>query len=309
MNGTNLRDYISLFELEGEIDSYREQLYAEGRNLLLKFNHLIDIVRENTNLSLTQLANIFEISTKQFRKWRNGESPIPLRVLKIICQLCNVNQHNIEEEIDFISSSRGIGINIPTKITPLLIEVLGRFSGDGSCGIYDGEYKWSIKEEGKRLVRTNLRDMETLFGIRGEYIDNGSYAENLIRSKPLTLLFQRIFNYHPFFEKTYDIRPPHFLNDICWEHRKYFTTGLIDTEGSFYYYNQSYYFEIHMVNSYLLDEVAKAFDEYGIPFNYKTRNNGNFQILSYGRININLINELFEIKNDKHLRKLATWDF
>lgn len=303
----NLRDYISIVDLERDrILNYREQLYARGRNLLLKFNHIIELIREQHNLSLNQLAKDFGVSVKQLRKWRYGETPIPLRILKMLTE-GNSLQMDIENEIEYISSSRGKKVKIPRKISPLLIEILGRFSGDGSCGIYNGDYKWSLKEEGKRFVRANLRDMETIFGIGGIYIDYDTYAENLIRSKPLVLLFQQIFDYTEGFEKTYHIEPPYFLDYIDWDNRKLFTTGLIDTEGSFYYTNQSYYFEIHMVNEYLVNEVALAFDEFDIPYNYKQRSNNRFKLISYGKVNCSLILDTFEIKNEKHLIKLADW--
>jgi hypothetical protein len=120
-------------------------------------------------------------------------------------------------------------------------------------------------------------------------------------------LFQQIFDYTEGFEKTYHIEPSSFLDFTDWDDRKFFTTGLIDTEGSFYYTNKSYYFEIHMVNKYLLGEVAEAFDEFGIPYYYKLSKKNDFKIISYGKDNSNLILDIFEIKNEKHLRKLAKW--
>ena len=190
----------------------------------------------------------------------------------------------------------------------MLIEILGRFSGDGSCGVYNGDYKWSLKEEGKRFVRLNSRDMQTIFGNGGVYIDHDTYAENLIRSKPLVLLFQQIFNYTDFFDKTYNAIPPYFLDDINWNCRKFYTTGLIDTEGSFYYSNKAYHFELHMVNEWFVNEVAYAFEEYKIPYNKKQTKSGNHKLISYGKQNCSLIADIFEVKNEKHLKKLIEWD-
>lgn len=304
----NLRDYISITELERNISSdYREQLYASGRNLLLKFNYTIDLLKQQYKINLKQVAEIFDVSEKQLRCWRYGDSPIPLRILKFLSEKNGFITNELENEIDFVSSSRGISIIIPRKISPLFIEILGRFSGDGSCGKYNGDYKWSLKEEGKRFVRINSRDMETIFGIGGKFIDYGTYAENIIYSKPLVLLFQQIFDYTEEFKKTYYIEPPYFIDDIDWNTRKYFTTGLIDTEGSFYYTNQSYYFEIKMVNYRLINEIIEAFDQFGIPYNYKEKKKGKFRVISYGIINCSLISEIFEIKNEKHLGKLAKW--
>ncbi len=304
----NFRDWIDLFELEQDIpNKYREQLYVSGRNLLLKFNHLVELLIERNNIDYSELATLFNVSDKQLRNWRTGKTPIPLRILKFVSNQDGIDKRMIENEIDYILSSRHIQINIPRTVSSLLIEILGRFSGDGSCGMYDGDYKWSFKEEGKKFVNQNLRDMETIFGIGGTYIDYGTYAENLIRSKPLVLLFQQIFDYNKDFKKTYDVDLPFFLYTVDWEYRKYFTTGLIDTEGSFYCSNQSYYFEIHMVNKHMINEVANAFSEYGIPYNRKHRNYQEFKLISYGRSNCNLISEIFEIKNEKHIRKLINW--
>jgi hypothetical protein len=305
----DFRDFISIFNLEDEIpQNYREQLYASGRNLLLKFNHMIEITKEKYEISLTDLARNFRVSMKQLRNWRIGKTPIPLRILNTLTELGGIDENFIETEIDWLSSSRGIQTKIPRRISPLLIEILGRFCGDGSCGNYDGDFKWSLKEEGKRFVRLNSRDMQTIFGNGGVYIDYNAYAENLIRSKPLVLLFQQIFEYTDDFDKTYDIFPPYFLEQINWNYRKFFTTGLIDTEGSFYYSNKSFYFELHMVNESLVDEVSNAFNEYRIPYNRKQTKMGNFKLISYGRANCSLISDIFEIKNEKHLKKLIEWD-
>lgn len=305
----SFRDYICIFDLEPIIpENYREQLFVSGRNLLLKFNHLIELVQENYKLTLTDIANNFRISTKQLRSWRIGNSPIPLRILNELAELSGINESNLEIEIEFITSSRGIQTKIPRTISPMLIEILGRFSGDGSCGVYNGDYKWSLKEEGKRFVRLNSRDMQTIFGNGGIYIDYGTYAENLIRSKPLVLLFQQIFDYSDFFDKSYDIEPPFFLDCINWNLRKFYTTGLIDTEGSFYYSNHAYYFELHVVNEWLVEEVANAFKEYRIPYNRKYTKYGKFKLLSYGKQNCSLIADIFELKNEKHLKKLIEWD-
>ena len=305
----DFRDFICIFDLEVDIPrNYREQLYASGRNLLLKFNHMIEITKDRYNITLSDLAVNFHVSMKQLRNWRTGKTPIPLRILNILAELGGINDKFIETEIDWISSSRGIQTKIPRRVSPLLIEILGRFSGDGSCGNYDGDYKWSLKEEGKRFVRLNSRDMQTIFGNGGIYIDYCTYAENLIRSKALVLLFQQLFEYTDDFDKTYDISPPYFIDQINWNHRKFFTTGLIDTEGSFYYSNQTYYFELHMVNLSLVDEVSNAFDEYRIPYNRKHTKSGNFKLISYGRDNCSLISDIFEIKNEKHLKKLIDWD-
>lgn len=306
---TNFREFICIFDLENKVPrNYREQLYVSGRNLLLKFNHIIEVIKENYNMTLSDLAENFQISTKQLRNWRIGKTPIPLRTLSELTELGGIDENAIEAEIDSISSSRGIQTRIPRKISPLLIEILGRFSGDGSCGEYDGDYKWSLKEEGKRFVHLNSRDMQTIFGNGGVCIDYDTYAENLIRSKPLVLLFQQIFEYTDTFNKSYDIIPPFFLDFINWNQRKFFTTGLIDTEGSFYYSNQTYYFEIHMVNKTLLNEVANSFNEYRIPYKRKSTKSGNFKLISYGKDNFSLISDIFEIKNEKHLRKLIEWD-
>jgi transcriptional regulator with XRE-family HTH domain len=308
MEKLDFRDWIDLFDLEPDIPiNYREQLYVCGRNLLLKFNHLVELLIERNNLSYSKLAKLFNVSDKQLRNWRTGKTPVPLKILKIVSNQYGVDKKKIENEIDYISSSKQIKVNIPRTITPLLIEILGRFSGDGSCGVYQGDYKWSFKEEGKKFVNQNLRDMELIFGISGTYIDYGTYAENLIRSKPLVLLFQQIFDYENDFEKTYEITLPFFLYNIDWEYRKYFTTGLIDTEGSFYYSNQSYYFEIHMVNKNMIMEVANAFDAFGIPYKRKHRNFEEFKLISYGKLNCSLISDIFEIKNEKHIRKLINW--
>ncbi len=305
----DFRDYICIFDLEIEAPrNYREQLYASGRNLLLKFNHMIELVKENYKMTLSDLSGNFRVSIKQLRNWRIGTTPIPLRILNELVELGGIDENFIETEIDYLSSSRGNQTKIPRKISPMLIEILGRFSGDGSCGEYDGDYKWSLKEEGKRFVRLNSRDMETIFGNGGVYIDYNTYAENLIRSKPLVLLFQQIFEYTDVFNKSYDILPPYFLDFLNWNHRKFFTTGLIDTEGSFYYSNHSYYFELHMVNKSLVDEVANAFGEYRIPYNRKHTKSGNFKLITYRRDNCSLISDIFEIKNEKHLRKLIEWD-
>lgn len=214
----------------------------------------------------------------------------------------------LETNIDYISSSRGIKIKIPQKITPKLIEIFGRFCGDGSCGIYNDNYKWSLKEEGKNLIYINSNDVKEVFDISGEIFDYGTYAENVISSKPLVLLFQQIFQYSDTFHKTYDIKPPNFLNLLHWNIRKHFTTGIIDTEGSFYYTNQSYYFEVHMVNRPIIDEVANAFSYFDIPFTIKEQKKNDIHLISYGKSNYFLIYELFEIKNNKHLKKLRNWN-
>jgi hypothetical protein len=269
---------------------------------------MVELIKESYEITLSDLASHFHVSIKQLRNWRIGKTPIPLRILKVLSESNGINECSIESEIDFLTSARGNQTKIPRRISPTLIEILGRFSGDGSCGEYNGDYKWSLKEEGKRFVRINSRDMQTIFGNGGIYVEYDKYAENLIRSKPLVLLFQRIFKYTEDFDKTYDISPPYFLDLIDWNLRKFFTTGLIDTEGSFYYSNQTYYFELHMVNHNLLDEVATAFDEYRIPYKKKYTKSGNFKLISYGRDNCTLISDIFEIKNEKHLRKLIEWD-
>lgn len=305
----NLKDYINILDLiPNKKLPYREQLYATGRNLVPLFNQYVEKIKRNSNASLTQIANNLEISIKQFRKWRNGMSPIPLRILQNFSGE-NINvKKSFENAIDYISSSRGIRVKIPQQISPLLLEIFGRFSGDGSIGAYkNGEYRFRLKEEGKQLVKQHLIDMNRIFEINGTYTDYGNYAQAEILSKPLVRLFQQIFDYDDDFNKTYYGKPPPLLKNTEWYLRKYYTTGLIDTEGSFYYTNQSYYFEIHMVNKYFINEVAEAFNAVGLQYNYYKLPNKTIRIRCYNRINCNLIKNIFEIKNDKHLTKLKSW--
>lgn len=306
----NFRDFIDIFALEPtKPNNYREQLYITGTVFPLLFNQLMEKIRNDNNLTYAQIADHIGISDKQFRAWRNGSSPIPISALKTLSKSNQRLRDKLEHDISYISSSRGVSISIPRNFSPEMIEIFGRFCGDGSCGAYDGDYKWSLKEEGKNLLYINYDDMKNVFQIEGKVIDYGSFAEYLVRSKPLVLLFQQIFRYHSGFKKTYDIEAPDFLQILDWNLRKYFTTGLIDTEGSFYYTNQSYYFEIHMVNRSLLNEVSYAFDQFGIPYNYKKGNRNDFKIISYNKLNCELIADTFDIKNEKHLNKLRSWGF
>ena len=122
-------------------------------------------------------------------------------------------------------------------------------------------------------------------------------------------MFQQIFEYKKEFKKTYDGKPPKFLKEIDWHTRKYFTTGLIDTEAGFYLSQGHYYFDITMVNKYFMGEIAEAFDIYAIPYkSYIVKNEkykDRIKIRSYGRFNCRLIKEIFNIKNEKHLKKLV----
>jgi hypothetical protein len=63
-----------------------------------------------------------------------------------------------------------------------------------------------------------------------------------------------------------------------------------------------------MVNECLVDEVASAFDEYRIPYNRKQTKSSNFKLISFGKKNCSLIADIFEIKNEKHLKKLIEWN-
>jgi len=304
-NAHYFRNDINIFEFKGNLsEKQREQIYANGKNLFQLFDQYITKFKQQEGLNFSEIATKFNISEKQLRAWRIGRSPIPLKALKTITKELNIDKKIIENEIEELSSSRGNPIKIPRITTPKLVEIFGRYCGDGSCGIYKGgDYKFSLKEKGKEFVKLHSEDMNSIFGIKGGVINYANSSENVIRSKPLVLLFQKIFEYKDDFNKTFDIKPPHFLKDLDWIIRKHFTTGLIDTEGSFYYDNssQAYFFEIKMKNSYLNNEVKTAFDEFGIPYNYYQPRPNTYRIRISNRWNIKLIKEIFEPKNKRHL--------
>jgi len=305
----NFYQYIDILNLEQEeISNYRQELFAVGKNLPKILEIIIQKIRIKSNLTLSQIASSLSITDTHLRRLRRGNSPIPLRILNHLSKNNENLRIKIKENIEYIASSKGVKIRIPKKITPLLIEILGRFSGDGSCGCYDNDYKWSFKEEEKSFVRKNIKDVYKIFDIEGKFIDYNTWAEHEIKSKALVLLFYQFFPGIKAEIKTYSGKPPCIIYNINWNLRKYYTTGLIDTEGSFSFYNHSYIFEIKMANPYFIREVECAFIEFGIPYIYKAlRNNTIHRIRVFNKINLSLIKEIFKIKNKKHLRKFKSW--
>jgi transcriptional regulator with XRE-family HTH domain len=114
---------------------------------------LITLVQQKANLSLSNTAKRYKVSRKQLRAWRTGRSAIPIRVLRQITSELGEKASSVVRLIDELSGSKGAKILIPRAITPTLVEILGRFCGDGSCGIYDdGTCKFSLKEASASFV-------------------------------------------------------------------------------------------------------------------------------------------------------------
>jgi intein-encoded DNA endonuclease-like protein len=218
----------------------------------------------------------------------------------------------MQDLIEGLSSSRGSTILIPRSISPTLVEILGRFCGDGSCGIYDSSnYKFSLKERSGSFVELHSRDMKEIFAVKGRVVHYPRVSENVIYSKPLVLLFQQLFKYRDGFHKSLHVKPPELLDNLDWDLRKGFTTGLIDTEGSFYYdqSTRTVIFEIKMINSSLIQEVEKAFKEFDIQFNYSALPKADptiFRIRSYGKKTLRLLKDVFEPKNQRHLSQFQS---
>lgn len=310
----NFRHYVRILELEdSSFLAQRAQLYARGKDLSDQFDQLIDQIKQQTNLTISKIAKKYQISEKQLRSWRKGRSAIPVTILKQISKELNIDPGAIENNIDELSSARGQKIKIPRIIDSTLLEILGRFCGDGSCGCYEGTYKFSLKEKGKEFVELHSQDMKKIFSLKGKVVVYPNVAENLIYSKPLVLLFQRIFQYRPGFQKSLNVKPPLFLRKVDWETRKSFTTGLIDTEGSFYSdtANRTVTFEIKMKNRFLIDEVRRAFDRLGVAHNYYATPKDDpliFRVRSYGKDSLHKIREVFELKNKRHLKQLERFN-
>jgi len=309
----DFRKYVDIFSLEGNrLQTQRKQVYARGEELSSEFDKLITRIQQKANLSVDNIAKRCKVSRKQLSAWRTGRSAIPIRVLRQITSELGEKASSIVRFIDQLSGSKGAKILIPRTITPTLVEILGRFCGDGSCGIYGNEtYKFSLKESAS-FVTLHSQDMARIFGIQGKVKHYPRVSENVIHSKPLVLLFQRIFGYRAGFHKSLHVKPPRFLEDLNWRTRSRFTTGLIDTEGSFYKdrSTRTITFEIKMRNSSLIREVGMAFKELGIHYNYYSRPKGNpttFRIRSYGRESLRLLKDAFEPKNQRHLSQLTSF--
>jgi DNA-binding transcriptional regulator YiaG len=307
------RKYVDIFALEDtSTDTYRKQLYANGRLLPKRFNELITQYKRQMNVSFSELSKEYNISEKQMRAWRTGRTALPLRALKQLTSELHINPQSLQKLIDGLSSSRGSTILIPRLISPTLVEILGRFCGDGSCGIYDGSnYKFSLKERNGNFVELHSQDMDKIFAIKGRVVHYPRVSENIIYSKPLVLLFQQLFKYKDGFQKSLHVKPPELLDDLDWGLRKGFTTGLIDTEGSFYYdqSTRTVIFEIKMINSSLIQEVGKAFKEFDVQHNYSSFPKDNptiFRIRSYGKKTLRLLKDAFEPKNQRHLNQFQS---
>jgi len=305
--GNNFREYFRIFDLASDtvLDSKRN-LYASGKHLPQFFDRIVRLLRRDYNMTMQEIAQSLKISYKQLRAWRKGRAPIPLNILKYITRKLNIDKRIVENKIDELSSSKGSKIKIPLHISAKLINVLGRFCGDGSCGVYGGKtYKFSLKERSRNFVELHAKDMEELFGVRGKVVTYHNFSENVIYSKPLVLLFCNIFQYHTDFTKTYDVKIPEFIKKTVWNKRVNFTRGLIETEGTFYYNKstKSIVFEIKMRNKHLIEEVKEAFENFQIPYNYYSMNNI-FRIRCYGKNTINLIRNIIQPKNERLLNQL-----
>ena len=309
----NFRNYVDILSLDKtRSKTYRKQLYAFGRLLPKRFNELITQYKRQMNVSFSELSKQYSVSEKQMRAWRTGKTGIPLRALNQLISELRINPHSIQDLIEGLSSSRGSTILIPRLISPTLVEILGRFCGDGSCGIYDGSnYKFSLKETNVNFVELHSQDMNSIFAIKGRVVHYHRVSENVIYSKPLVLLFQQLFKYKDGFQKSLHVKPPELLDDLDWSLRKGFTTGLIDTEGSFYHdqSTRTVIFEIKMINSSLIQEVGKAFKEFDIHYNYFSFPKNKpmiFRIRSYGKKTLRLLKDVFEPKNQRHLNKFQS---
>jgi hypothetical protein len=266
---------------------------------------------------LINIAKNFGVTDKQLRAWRKGRSAIPLKVLKNLSEELNYNLSKIEENIEYISSSKGKKVIIPKKITPKLIEILGRFCGDGSCGIYgqptSKDYKFSFKEKEVDFVKIHAEDMNNVFGIKGAVINYNNYAENIIRSKPLVLYFMKIFGYKKNFNKTRDGKLPSLMKRISWPERKFFTTGLIDTEGCFYKNKENtIFFTIKMIINNYINEIKQGFDFFQIPYTsaeYKEKKTTFYYIRVLRKTAIPQIIKIFELKNKRHYNRLKRFGF
>jgi hypothetical protein len=155
--------------------------------------------------------------------------------------------------------------------------------------------------------------MKEIFGIKGKVINYPNVAENVINSKPLVLLFQQIFKYTEGFHKTFSVKPPSFLRSLNWAERKYFTTGLMDTDGSFYYdkSTRTVMFEIKMKNPYLIEEVRFAFNVHNINYDYRAypiENPEVYRVRAVGKETLKSIKTNFNPKNEKHLKKLKSFN-
>jgi transcriptional regulator with XRE-family HTH domain len=306
--------FFSVFNLQEDRQlKQREQLYAEGNNLSKLVNELILKLKENNGLTILAIAKKLQVSDKQLRAWKRGKSAVPLRVLKTLADELNIELTKIEICIDRISSSNGAKVIIPKNVTSKLIEIFGRFCGDGSCGIYSQhnnktDYKFSFKEKQKEFVYLHATDMKTVFGIHGTVIDYGNHAENIIRSKPLVLFFMKIFEYKDNFNKSLNGKPPVLLRSLPWTKRKYFTTGLIDTEGCFYKSkDENILFTIKMINKHFIDEIKEAFDYFNITYSsqtYKEKKSTFYYVRVSKQNDISHIIEIFELKNKRHYDRL-----
>lgn len=215
---------IQILSETGSLKKWQSAVFAKGKNI----NKLVDRKFEKFHLSEYQLAKRIGVSRKSIRQWRgkNGNAPIPMPLLKFL--KFNKNEWLLIEFVKMYQGNKWF--KIPTRITPMLSELMGRHVGDGSITKATNSIKLTTAQ--KEFAKLHKKEFKQIFGVEPEiHKGNGNYWDVRINSKPLCILFNKIFE-QPLGKKAKTAHEPKIITNSGRQNEILFLRGISDTDGS-----------------------------------------------------------------------------
>lgn len=208
----------------GGLKRWQSAVFAKGK----KLNSLVDRKFKKFHLSEYQLAKTIGVSRKSIRQWRgkNGKAPVLMPLLKLL--KFSRNEWLSIDVVKMYQSNKWV--KIPTKITPMLSELIGRHVGDGSITKTTNSIKLTTAE--KRFAILHAKEFKQIFGVEPEIKKgNGNYWDVVINSKPLCVLLNKIFE-QPIGKKARTAHEPKIIAKSGRQNEILFLRGISDTDGS-----------------------------------------------------------------------------
>ncbi len=251
---------ITILSDLGSLKNWQAAVFARGENLNCAVNRKFESVQNKYHLSEYKLAEKLGTTRMAIRKWRgkHGKRPVPMPLLNLIG--FNKKDYLCIEYIKMYQSRQWI--RFPRKLTPLLSEIIGRHVGDGSITKATNCIKLATSDIA--FAKLHSEEFNKTFGVKPAIIKaKGKCFEVIINSKPLCILFNKIFE-QPLGEKAKIAHEPKIIIKGGKTYEIPFLRGIADTDGSVWRTKSNRLaFEIGSISKRLIHDCQRILNSQG----------------------------------------------
>lgn len=203
---------VEPFRIHSESDKNEHSwIYAISENPMNIKNALIEPFDRNLFRNVTRWA---------IRRWKKGETGIPLWVLEILSQPNN---------IDYVYCIGGQKFRIPNIVDEKLGLILGIHCADGS--LTQSANTWQVTDKHRDSLEWLQKTIKENYNLEGKITKKGNGYRYVLESKPFYRFLTQICKL-PVGRKSSIIREPKIIKKSPLTVRKSFVNGVIGSDGT-----------------------------------------------------------------------------